>query len=276
MSSMNAAPRLLQLHKKAQDYAVKKLSQSQIEELCSLSRSIPLEELGYHQEVVQDPWLVLSELPDNPTSSRRHPMLRGNVSYQHIYEDPVMTLGIFLLPANASIPLHNHPGMTVISRLLFGTMQIKAYDLLDGDSGKDQHEPQGSETPLQGGWQWPFGKGQQRRHVAQLKLDTTISAKTQKDPLVLYPHSCNLHVFQATTPCAMLDLLMPPYEPGNGRDCTYFRERKVLPPEVAAGIGLVGNGRSKQALTLVELEEYDPPNFTCEQAPYLGLQLGML
>ncbi|KAF5826051.1 hypothetical protein DUNSADRAFT_5205 [Dunaliella salina] len=181
-------------------------------------------------------------------------MCRGKVSYQHIYEDPEMTLGIFLLPANASIPLHDHPGMTVISRLLFGTMQIKAYDLVDVNPGTEQHGLQGSGTFMQGAWQWPFDIGQQRRHVAQLKLDTTISAKTQGDPLVLHPRSCNLHVFQAATPCAMLDLLTPPYEPGNGRDCTYYREMSTLPPQEPAGTGAVGNGHSKQAHTLVELE----------------------
>ena len=34
----------------------------------------------------------------------------------HIFEDSVISLGIFQLPMGASIPLHDHPGMTVISR----------------------------------------------------------------------------------------------------------------------------------------------------------------
>jgi hypothetical protein len=51
---------------------------------------------------------------------------------------------------------------------------------------------------------------------------------------VLFPQSGgNIHAFTAITPCAILDVLTPPYAPASGRDCTYYKEQ--VPPELAAG-----------------------------------------
>uniref|UniRef100_A0A5B7AX19 cysteine dioxygenase n=1 Tax=Davidia involucrata TaxID=16924 RepID=A0A5B7AX19_DAVIN len=54
-----------------------------------------------------------------------------------IYKCNNFSLCIFFLPATAVIPLHNHPGMTVFSKLLLGTMHIKAYDWVDPVNSDD-------------------------------------------------------------------------------------------------------------------------------------------
>lgn len=43
------------------------------------------------------------------------------------------------------------------------------------------------------------------------------------EPSVLFPRSCgNIHSFTALTPCAILDVLSPPYSDDLGRPSTYF------------------------------------------------------
>ena len=38
------------------------------------------------------------------------------IVYLHIAEGPAASLGVFCLPPGGVIPMHNHPGMTVVSR----------------------------------------------------------------------------------------------------------------------------------------------------------------
>lgn len=104
-------------------------------------------------------------------------------------------------------------------RLLYGTMHVRAYDLLTGDS---------TPPPYQAG----RTRGQSVQGAvspARMVTDTVLTAPTSTS--VLFPtHSGNIHAFTAITPCAVLDVLTPPYAPRESRDCTYYGEH--LPAEV--------------------------------------------
>ena len=81
-------------------------------------------------------------------------------------------------------------------------------------------------------------------------------------PMALYPAvGGNLHEPTATTPCARLDVMAPPYQVGNGRDCHYFEE---------VGSGREGNRLRSQMVG----RGGGPENFRVVRAQNMGPRFG--
>ncbi|KAK4488454.1 hypothetical protein RD792_004218 [Penstemon davidsonii] len=138
------------------------------------------------------------------------------ISYLRLHECEKFSIGIFCLPPKSVIPLHNHPGMTVFSKILFGTMHVKAYDWsneVDVDKNIDVTSVEAI-TPRS----HPDGL-----RLAKLKVDSEFTAPCKTS--ILYPSDGgNMHCFTAKTACAVLDVLGPPYCDPDGRHCQYYLE----------------------------------------------------
>ncbi|KAE8661312.1 Plant cysteine oxidase 2 [Hibiscus syriacus] len=146
--------------------------------------------------------------PGMPFFSPQATRLAPTITYLHIHECERFSIGIFCLPSSGVLPLHNHPGMTVFSKLLFGTMHIKSYDWFVPTTSAvvDPSQTQHPEVRL-----------------AKVKVDSDLTAPCKTS--ILYPaDGGNMHCFTAVTACAVLDVLGPPYSDLEGRHCTYYSD----------------------------------------------------
>ncbi|KAL8478747.1 hypothetical protein ACS0TY_030578 [Phlomoides rotata] len=128
------------------------------------------------------------------------------ITYVDIHEGENFTMCIFCFPTSSVIPLHDHPGMTVLSKVLYGSLHVKAYDWVEPACTR---KIQGADLSTVG--------------LAKLAVDKVLTAPCSTS--VLYPRTGgNVHCFTAITPCAVLDILAPPYDEFSGRRCSYYRD----------------------------------------------------
>ncbi|KAJ8750195.1 hypothetical protein K2173_014110 [Erythroxylum novogranatense] len=174
--------------------------------------------------------------PDMPFFRNSSTRRTQAIGYLHIYECDKFSIGIFCLPPSGVIPLHNHPGMTVFSKLLFGTMHIKSYDwVVEKPSDAVKHpeiqesevqQPEVQELEVK---QSEVEQSEPKKtkvqqpgvRLAKVKVDSDFTAPCNTS--ILYPaDGGNMHCFTALTACAVLDVLGPPYNDSEGRHCTYY------------------------------------------------------
>lgn len=165
------------------------------------------------------------------------------VTYMHICETDRFSMGVFLLKNGASIPLHDHPGMYGILKVMYGKVRISCFDRLERPTGGAQ------------------AAAAQTGAVRRCVLRSTGEFTEESGPCVLSPDRDNLHQIDAVDgPTAFMDILAPPYDPDDGRDCHYYRvvsDAEVPNPE-----------QEQKEAWLMEISQ--PPDFWCGGEPYLG------
>ncbi|XP_023695399.1 2-aminoethanethiol dioxygenase-like [Paramormyrops kingsleyae] len=181
------------------------------------------------------------------------------VTYMHICETDVFSMGVFLLKTGASIPLHDHPGMNGMLKVIYGKVRITCFD--KSDSPVDAACSTQPSPPL-----LPFQKDSLKRAVFRSVGEYT----EESAACVLAPHKDNLHQVDAVDgPTAFLDILAPPYDPDNGRDCHYY---KVVQPMSDTAVKKPESQEPKE-LWLLEIPQ--PTDFWCGGESYPGPEVSL-
>ncbi|XP_029465597.1 2-aminoethanethiol dioxygenase [Rhinatrema bivittatum] len=191
------------------------------------------------------------------------------VTYMHICETDAFSMGVFLLKSGACIPLHDHPGMNGLLKVLYGQVSISGFDKLDAAGAKKKEKA--TAAPLQQQFNPPL-LSHQKDALRRALLRSVGEFSESSGPCLLSPHRNNLHQINAVDgPAAFLDILAPPYDPDDGRDCHYY---KLL--QLAAGSELLAGQADPsvpQEVWLLEIPQ--PADFWCGGEPYPGPKVSL-
>ncbi|XP_034890087.1 plant cysteine oxidase 3 isoform X3 [Populus alba] len=183
---------------------------------------------------------------------------------------------IFCFPTSSIIPLHDHPSMTVFSKVLYGSLHVKAYDWVEPSryqESKGPGYPSGAFTKICQYVCCMFGScfalvwvtKSKIVSLAKLTVDKVLTAPCGTS--VLFPKSGgNLHCFTAITPCAVLDILTPPYREDAGRKCTYYHDYPYSTSSIGNGAELSDEKIDDHAW----LAEVETPDLYMRQGAYTG------
>ena len=179
---------------------------------------------------------------------------KAPVTYIHMHEDDVFSMGIFVLRNGASLPLHDHPGMHGIIKVLHGKMTIRSFSA----TGEPGDIPNDVTTEL---------NVLQRRLVLPVMLHGEHELNTDSETCSLTPTDGNFHeITSVDGPAAFLDILSPPYNESRHarRECHYYRELILKKKEGSPP----GTRNGPQDSYLIQVPQ--PLHFWGESANYLG------
>lgn len=148
----------------------------------------PLKELMDHQISAEDFDL----------SQRMEQLNRGRSwSFDELYQHPNFHINLLMIPKGKMIPLHDHPKMHVLLKVLWGNLHLTSYDWAE-------------EFPYEG--------------IVRQTQNGVYDGSSET--FLITPKNNNIHQIQAEEDCAFLDVLSPAYSEDAGRPCHYYRKQK--------------------------------------------------
>lgn len=150
------------------------------------------ERRGRLAELLRETPESVAELGDDALRrARRH----GGWEAVSLHDDAASNMSVFALPAGLEMPLHDHPGMTVLCVVLRGRAVVHSLDWAED---------------------YPWS-GLARSHGEQ---HVSVDGRC----LMLDSGSHNIHGIRAIEDFVFVDLLAPRYDEAGGRACHYYHE----------------------------------------------------
>lgn len=148
---------------------------------------------------------------------------KAPVTYVDIYEDCNLTVGIFILKPGMKLPLHDHPHMYGLIKVIAGKIKITSYSLNTEKTKKVMKNY--------------LSEGDVNRRPLLAEKSYEILADSNTESCLLEPDKRNLHEIESIGgPAAFIDILSPPYEtyiPNIGpRKCNYYKLLKEIAPDI--------------------------------------------
>lgn len=157
--------------------------------------------------------LNIRNIQETETGDHKPPVI-----YISVYEDSHVTVGIFIVKPGEKLPLHDHPQMYGILKVIAGTLKIQSYTVVSNNTDID--------SPSAGGRRlFPYTRTKNQT-LSAMKLPEVIVSENN-GACVLTPTERNLHeIYSVGAAAAFLDILSPPYDSSEfgERSCHYFKE----------------------------------------------------
>jgi hypothetical protein len=136
--------------------------------------------------------------------------------------------------------------MTVLSRVLYGSVTVKSFDIIPPETieERDRRSSRNNKGSSAKGLIGQLVKGVRKFHPCDKKKQGSYTLplnnlnvfendlKVLKSPQVteLYPRKGNVHEFTAGPDgAALLDVLVPPYDVEDERDCSFYEKNNSFP-----------------------------------------------
>ncbi|GAB1602377.1 2-aminoethanethiol dioxygenase-like [Argonauta hians] len=203
----------------------------------------------------------------NPALGEKSKINNAPVTYIHIFEDDIYSMGIFILKENSRIPLHDHPGMFGIIKVIHGTLCLESFDEYPASSDQSPPSASSSSTSFNNEFK-KFIRNYERTPRPFIEVPSK-KASENDDCCVLSPTKGNLHEIRPQGgAAAFLDILAPPYDTDSDRRCNYYETAKDYSPP--RSLSLPENSTQKLSW-LLQIQQ--PSDFWCDESDYKGPEI---